>query len=1114
MRIRTQDSKVGYPATVRIGTPPQTAAVLFTDLVGSTELSSRIGEAAYDDIRRNHFGTLLRAVDEAGGQQVKGTGDGILAVFGSAAAAIECSVAMQQAVDLGARHAVPLEVRVGVALGDVCFEDSDVYGTAVTEAARLVSAARGGQILTTALVRAVAGSRCTAAFTEVGTLELKGLPEPVAAYEVSWDPLPTPSVPLPPLLDRSGRIFVGREEEWRDLMRFWDQARAGTLRAVVIAGEPGVGKSRLAAEFAGRLHARGVTVLAGRCDEDLGVPYQPFVEALRHLAGGATVQPLTRLLGRHGGELSRLVPEFADLVPGMPGPLRSDPDTERFRLFDAVGGWLAAMSGEAPVLLVLEDLQWAAKPTLLLLRHVLSSSAPMRLLVLATYRDTEVGRSHPLSELLVDLRRLETVTRISLSGLAHPAVAALFERAAGRRLGDTREELTRVVHRETEGNPLFVMEVARHLIETGAFRESKGRWTTTLPVEKLSIPEGVRDVIRRRLSRLDKATNRALAVAAVTGEEFEPAVVERAASLDEETVLSALDEAVTARLVTEVVGRVPRYRFEHALVRTTLYGDLTVARRVVLHRHVAEAIESLHAANLDDFLPALAHHYARASAPQVEMAKAVSYAQRAGDRALAQLANDEAGAYYTQALEILGLVEGGVAGAQRLELLISLGEAQRRAGDGAHKDTLLRAAQLAHERGDAGALARAALANNRGFFSETSKVDTERLGVLEAAVQAAAPDDSGTRARLLANLAGELMFSVDNERRNRLADEALALARSGGDPRTLGHVLAHRVPLLVHTELEGLVACVDELGSVAYSLQDPVLIFMATWWGAISSLTGGDLREAELRLGAATQLAEDLKQPFYRWATGFVRSNLCRVDGQLTLAERHALDTYEIGRSAGIPDASRVQAINIFWIRHEQGGLGQLVDRLFRAAAKKDADPLTLALLTIALCELDRPAEAREVAGTRVRGSIASLPATSVWLYSLTVAAMACAGTGDRDGALELYDLLGPWAALVAQNGCGSSGTVAHHLGLLATVLGRHEEAGAHFADAERINDRMGAPTWQARTRLEWARLLLNGGSPDDMVRARELLGQAHATARELGMRDVEARAGALLDEI
>ncbi|HEX6492858.1 MAG TPA: adenylate/guanylate cyclase domain-containing protein, partial [Candidatus Dormibacteraeota bacterium] len=223
---------------MRNGTPPQTTAVLFTDLVGSTELASRLGEAAYDDVRRSHFAALRRAVDEAGGQQVKGTGDGILAVFGSAVAAIDCSVAMQQAVDLGAREAVPLEVRVGVALGDVCFEEGDVYGTAVVEAARLVAAAQGGQILTTALVRAVAGSRCSAAFTELGTLELRGLPEPVAAYEVSWDPLPTPTLPLPPLLNRSGRIFVGRDEEWRDLMRCWDEACAGSLRAVIVAGEP------------------------------------------------------------------------------------------------------------------------------------------------------------------------------------------------------------------------------------------------------------------------------------------------------------------------------------------------------------------------------------------------------------------------------------------------------------------------------------------------------------------------------------------------------------------------------------------------------------------------------------------------------------------------------------------------------------------------------------------------------------------------------------------------------------------------------------------------------------------------------------------------------------
>ncbi|TMD98550.1 MAG: adenylate/guanylate cyclase domain-containing protein, partial [Chloroflexi bacterium] len=257
------------------------AAVLFTDLVGSTNLLSRLGETAYDDVRRAHFTALRRAIDESRGEEVKGLGDGLLAVFESAADALDCAIAIQQSVDLDARSATPLSVRVGVALGDVTFEERDVYGTAVVEAARLVAVATGGQILATALVRAAAGGRSGATFADLGALELRGLPEPVATCEVRWARLPTPELPLPSLLRHQGRIFVGREEEMRHLTRCWEEASGGALRTVLIAGEPGVGKTRLAAEIASRAHSRGATVLGGRCDEDMGVPYQPFVEALR-----------------------------------------------------------------------------------------------------------------------------------------------------------------------------------------------------------------------------------------------------------------------------------------------------------------------------------------------------------------------------------------------------------------------------------------------------------------------------------------------------------------------------------------------------------------------------------------------------------------------------------------------------------------------------------------------------------------------------------------------------------------------------------------------------------------------------------------------------------------
>jgi predicted ATPase len=427
----------------------------------------------------------------------------------------------------------------------------------------------------------------------------------------------------------------------------------------------------------------------------MGVPYQPFVEALRHYVTHVKAPRL----GRHRGELARLVPELSEIVPDLAEPLRSDPETERYRLFDALAGWLADVSAETPVLLVLDDLHWAAKPTLLLVRHVIRFAEPLRLMVVGTYRDSEVDRSHPLAELLADLRRIEGFERLPLGGLDQAAVVAFIEAAAGHSLAAGDEAFSSAVWAETEGNPFFVAEVLRHLSETGGVQYRGDRWVITAPVEELGIPEGVRDVVGQRLSRLSEDANRALRVASVVGLEFDGTVVRAAGDFGEDALIAVLDEAVAASLVTEVPGGL-RYRFGHALVRATLYDELSAARRMSLHRRVAEALEAGNAGDLDSQLPALAQHWARASAPGTEMAQAVDYATRAGDRALALLAHDEAATYYRQALDLLEGA-GRDKDARRLDLLIALGEAQRRAGDAVFRETLLTAFGLAQERGDA-----------------------------------------------------------------------------------------------------------------------------------------------------------------------------------------------------------------------------------------------------------------------------------------------------------------------------------------------------------------------------------------------------------------------------
>jgi class 3 adenylate cyclase len=1088
-----------------------TLIVLFTDLVGSTELRSRLGEGAAETVRRKHDRLVADAIEGNRGYVVKHLGDGVMATFTGASDAVAAAIRIQQAIDRHNRsekNAVLLEVRIGLSAGDVTVEGEDCFGTPVIEASRLCAAARGGQILSTEVVRLLAGSAAGHDFTPVGGLKLKGLPAPVGVCEVAWEPLPVPMVPLPSFLMGVGRIFVGRDEPLGRLTRLWKEAAAGKRQVALTAGEPGIGKTRLAAQLAQILHAEGALVLGGRCDEDMGVPYQPLVEALRHYVNHA---PELRL-GRYGGELVRLVPELADTVPGLAPPLRSDPETERYRLFDAVAAWLAHLSLETPLLLVVDDLHWAAKPTLLLLRHVLRFREPLRMLVVATYRDDELRRGHPLSEVLPDLRRLEGVERFPLVGLDQAAVTAFIEAAAGHALPEEDQELSQRVWLETEGNPFFVAELLRHLTETGAVERRDGRWVVTAPLEELGIPEGVRDVVSRRLSRLSDAANRALAVASVVGLEFEPAIVQTAGDFGENALVGALEEAVAARLLGEVPSAT-HYRFSHALVKATLYDELSAARRVVLHRRVAEAVEALHAAALDDYLPDLAHHWARASAPSAETVRAIAYAARAGDRALAQLAHHEAVVYYRQALELLDVVEGPSYEGARLELLISLGEAQRRSGEPVYRQTLLDAADLAQRRGDATALARAALANTRGnIYSAALEVDMERVAVLEAALETIDRDDLAVRTRLLANLALELAWVSDRNRRMELSEEALVSARRLGAPDILAHVLLARdFTIAAPDNLVERFANTGELLELGRVLGDPVLASRAWVLRFRAAMELADVEEANHCLAANEALVTDLGQPALAWPVLVQRAGLLLLRGEIAAADEALLAAYERGVAVGEPDAPVYLWAGQTLVRLEQGRIGELKDTT-RRYLERTGNPAVQVTLAVTYAETDELEEAHGVYGEMAESGFA-IPFDFLWLRAVTDLAYLCARLGDAGRAPILHGMLEPYADRVVTIAQGSlvTGSVTLYLGMLATTLGNFDEAEGRFAAAADTHTRIGARIWLARTRLEWARMLLARREPGDAERARHLLSQALVTARELGATTVERRAVALL---
>lgn len=926
-------------------------------------------------------------------------------------------------------------------------------------------------------------------------------------------PLALPSA----FLARAGE-FVGRDEDLKRLWGVYEQASSGTSQIALLRGEAGIGKTRLAAELALKAHAAGAAVLYGRCDEEPLLPHQPFVEALQHYVAGCPVPELRAQVSASGGELRRLVPELAERLPELAQPISGDPEGERYRLFEAVAALLRRVAESRPVVLVLDDLHWADKPTLLLLRHLARHARSTALLVVGTYRDTSVAPGHPLFETLDDIGREHRGQRVTLGALDMAAVEVLVSLHAGEQAPDLVHSLLE----ETDGNPLFIVEMLRHLAESGAFEGTRGGRASGLRLADFGIPEGVKDVIGRRIARLGDSTRRVLTIASVSGRDFELAVLAGASELDPDELVGALEEATRAGLIEEVSGVVGRYTFTHSLIRETIYGGLSALRRALVHRRVAVSLEATYAADLDAYRAELAHHFRQAGSPS-DLVKAIEHGARAGDSAVAQLAYEQAAVHYRQAVGLIDAVELPRRQAQRCDLVIAQGEAERQAGNPAYRETLFEGARLAHELADAKRLARAALANNPGFASSFTGVDGERVAVLDAALTACGPHDSAVRASLLAQLAVELVTDPDWRRRAQLSDEALAIARRIKDPRTLARTLNSRYVALwgPQTQPERL-ANSREAVVLAERLEDPLISFQAARFGSHAAMEAGELALADRLLERARELADRLGQPILQWYFAVTRAKRSSISGPLAEAEQLARAAFELGQRARQPDAALWLVIQLFVIRLLRGTLASAIASPIQpgrvstpasvAARPSRSVPLLLETVQVATaCEAGRSQDARKRFDALMKDELGDLTYDWMALVIPCLASIGCVHLRDVPRAQALYATLEPYAGRFVDSGPSWFGATSHHLANLATTLGRYEEADAHFTEATDAYIAIGAEAWLIRARREWARMLVARRAGRDMQRAQELLRNALAAAQSNGLAELERATASLL---
>jgi class 3 adenylate cyclase len=1092
--------------------PVETVTVLFTDLVGSTNLQSTLGPALAEELRREHFALLREAIAEADGEEVKNLGDGLMVTFASPSSAVACAVGMQQRIERR-NHAADhqLSIRIGVALGEADHAEGDWFGPPVIEASRLCGRARGDQILVGELARMMAGARGEHRFDSVGALELKGLPDPVTAFEVAWEPLAdaVDRMPLPPRFRGVPPVsYVGRTAERERLAALWEAVSGGLRQAVLISGEPGIGKTRLASHTALELHAEGATVLFGHCDEELTAPYGAWIQALSHSVEHAPEEALDSHIERYGGELGRLIPALRFRRPELPAPTTSDPQTERYLLFAAVAGLLEQASGEHPVVLVVDDLHWAGKPTLALLKHVVLESAGFRLFILGTYRESDLSRGHPLTSTLADLRRISGVERLRLEGLGLEDVVSIMEAAAGHEMPEAGRALAADIAAETDGNPFFVTEMLRHLLESGALAQSDdGRWELRRELGDLGLPQSVREVIGHRVERLGERAHGLLRLAAVIGRDFEVDLLVHLAREDEDEVLAELERAVAASVLVERSDP-GTFSFAHALINHTLYEEVGTTRRASLHQRVAEALEATCGADPGPRVTELARHWSAATAPR-EGGKALSYSLRAGERALGELAPDEAMRWFSHALELIDKAPKADP-RERCELLILLGEAQRQAGESAFRETLLEAARIAESLGDADRMARAALANNRGFTSTFGEVDTERVAVIERAIELDGLANPARCARLLSLEAMELLFDPDYERRRALADEALALAREAADERTLALVLRDYCAAVWSADtLDRRREMTEELERLAARVDDPMVELGALVSALSVACEAGLLGDARKALERWLALTDRLSQPGQRCLALSHAACLALLHGDLERAEALAEEAAELGNTAGQPDAVMIYAGQIGAIRTQQGRGGEIVGLIEQAAEDNPGIPGFWAGLASLFPDLGRHAEAAEIVRRGAADRFASVPRDPVFVTTLALYSQATAAAGVREGADLLYDLLLPWREQMVWNGANAYGSVELYLGGLAATLGQHEVADEHFAAASAIHEREGVRVWEARNQVFWARSLLDRGRAQE---ARAHAERAAALAAENGYGAVSEQAAALLE--
>ena len=1072
--------------------------IMMTDVVGSIALRRARGDADADDILKLQAGIVHDKVMAFGGRVRKSLGDGFLISFPSAVAAVRAAAAIQGALRKhnAADPQRPVEIRIGIHTGQVTEHDGDLYGQAVHAAARVMAEAVGGQILTSDEVRKHSEPQVDWSFLDSGLFWLRGFPERWRLYEVSWNHTSaaarTSAVPAPRTL------LVEREAERAILHQLLDQALAGHGRLALVAGEPGVGKSRLAAEIGDEAQARGMRVLVGHCVEMSGAPpYLPYVEIIEQaISNPRSTLALREALGDVAAEIARIAPALRRVFPDIPPPVELPAELSRRYVWNSLSEFVGRAAQGQPLLLVLEDLHWADESTLLLTEYLAPLLPEMPVLVLGTYRDIEVDLQHPLVRVIDQLESRRLVEQLSLRRLSFDGLREMLQALAGQ---PAPEQLARMIDRETEGNPFFVEEVYLHLVESGVLLDEHGRVRPDLRLDEASVPESIRLVLGQRLDRLAVSTREVLVAASVSGRVFASDLVGDVAGASADALLEAFDEAERAQLVKP--GRDPgQLMFSHELIRQTLLSGVSAVKRERLHLRAAKAISRRYSDDLEAHAGDLAYHLSHAGGA-ADRASLVRYLTIAGERAFDAAAFDDAVGHFEHALSLIP-ADDQLGDAQLLERLAM---ALRSVG---RWDDALRTMNEALDRYEA--LGRAEDIGRLGWAMVYQLTWSARLveavQVGQRTLAALGDTVSADKARVLSALGWAISISGDYAAATATFDQARALAAQVGNERALADVLhMQTIHHLGYAEFaEGVQAGLRaaELFEQESALWDlcSVQAFVIYEDGTLGSREQA-ARLADKTLGIAERLG-------HLGAAFMVLSDQIReaaMLGDLPQVEALGPQILDIGERGGLP-WRYVGHIYLGLAAHWRGN-AERAERELRNAVELEPQAAfagqSASLLARHLAYHGRADEVRalfESAQSQSRlptldrvngiGSWNGMLGFVEALYLCGLYEQAAALSPLVDGALELGRR---WITFDGR-------LVETRAGLVAAAARRWDEAERHFTIAREVAEQMSNRLELADLSRLHARMLLDRGSTGDHARAAVMLDDALAAYRGFGM--------------